>query len=116
MGAGAAFRTASGLHLAEGVDLFAVGARANISERQIGLLADEDEALRIYPGLPRVLGNAILLGHNHAEGKLLTEAVNLGAEPTLLIASRDFCDEYCAPLIERLGGRLLTPTRAVWGR
>ncbi|MCG5465869.1 ricin-type beta-trefoil lectin domain protein [Micromonospora sp. MED01] len=114
MGAGAGFRTVGGLHVVEGVDLFAVGARSNISNRQIDLLDDADEAFRIYPGLPRVSDNPHLLGRNHAEGKLLTEAMNLGVEPKLLIASRDFCDDYCAPLIERLGGRIVTPTRARW--
>ncbi|MFI1987698.1 Hint domain-containing protein [Actinoplanes sp. NPDC020271] len=115
LGAGASRRTASGLHVVEGVDLFAVGARSNISEKGINLLDDGDEALRIYPGLPSPKVDPHLLGRDHAEGKVLTEAVGMGVEPKMLIASRPFCDEYCAPLIERLGGRILTRTRAKWG-
>lgn len=30
-------------------------------------------------------------------------------------ASEDFCDDYCAPLIERFGGRFLTPKIAIFG-
>jgi hypothetical protein len=29
---------------------------------------------------------------------------------------RDFCEELCAPLIERTGGKLLNPTVARWPR
>lgn len=44
----------------------------------------------------------------------MTEAVNLGATPQLLIASNDFCEEFCAPLIKRLGGKIITPRLAKW--
>lgn len=59
-------------------------------------------------------GDQLLLGRLHAEGKLLTEAMNLGAQPGLLVASRAFCDKFCAPSIERTGGKILTPTMARW--
>jgi RHS repeat-associated protein len=122
MGAGAFRKTVGGLHVPVsdgGLDLFAVGAQADISEAQIGLADAEDEAFRIYPKLPSragaaKIGEPYLLGRNHAEGKLLTEAVNLGVQPKMLIASNHFCEEFCAPLIERTGGKILTKTLAVW--
>jgi hypothetical protein len=64
-------------------------------------LADAaDEALRIYPKLPSRAGAAkidepYLLGRNHAKGNLLAEAVNLGVQPQMLIASNHFCEEFC---------------------
>lgn len=122
MGAGTFKKTVGGLYgpvSGGGLDLFAVGAHADISEAQICLADAEDEALRVYPKLPSRAGaekidEPYLLGRNHAEGKLLTEAVNLGVQPKMLIASNHFCEEFCAPLIERTGGKILTRTLAVW--
>ncbi|MET7380234.1 LamG-like jellyroll fold domain-containing protein [Streptomyces sp. NPDC005526] len=116
MGAGARWKTVGGLHVPEGggLDLFAVGARSEITDAQIGLLDEADEALRVYPRLPKKTDAPLIVGHNHAEGKLLTEAINLQATPKLLIASNDFCEEFCAPLIERLGGKIVSPRMARW--
>jgi hypothetical protein len=48
------------------------------------------------------------------EGKLLTESVNLGVEPLALAVSNDFCSSYCGPLINRMGGTIVTPRLAVF--
>ncbi|MEW2134975.1 hypothetical protein [Streptomyces sp. NPDC005435] len=96
------------------MDLFAVGARSEITDAQIGLLDEADEALRVYPRLPKKTDAPLIVGHNHAEGKLLTEAINLQVTPKLLIASNDFCDEFRASLIERLGGKIVSPRMARW--
>jgi hypothetical protein len=67
-----------------------------------------------HSACPTDAGEPNLLGRNHAEGKLLTEAVNLGVGPMAMIASNDFCAAYCAPLIQRLGGTIITPRLAIW--
>ncbi|MFJ8298943.1 LamG-like jellyroll fold domain-containing protein [Streptomyces sp. NPDC094447] len=116
LGAGVRWKTVGGLHVPEGggLDLFAVGARSEITGGQMGHMDDLDEAFRIYPRLPAKSKDPLTVGRNHAEGKLLTEAVNLGVTPKLLIASNDFCDEFCAPLIERTGGKIVSPRMAKW--
>ncbi|MGC4810167.1 DUF6531 domain-containing protein [Micromonospora sp. DT228] len=107
-------KTAAGLYVSEGVDLFAVGARSEISGKQIALLDDLQAAFRTYPGLPSPKEFPLLLGRLHAEGKVLTESVNLAADPQLLIASRPFCEQFCIPLIETMQGKIITPTMARW--
>ncbi|MEU3605707.1 LamG-like jellyroll fold domain-containing protein [Streptomyces sp. NPDC035033] len=116
LGAGVRWKTVGGLHVPEGggLDLFAVGARSEITGRQMGDMDDLDEAFRVYPRLPSKTKDPLTVGRNHAEGKLLTEAINLGVTPKLLIASNDFCDEFCAPLIERTGGKIVSPRMAKW--
>ncbi|MFE7750224.1 hypothetical protein [Streptomyces sp. NPDC057428] len=89
LGAGARWKTVGGLHVPEGdgLDLFAVGARSEFTDAQIALTDEEDEAFRMYPRLPKKTDAPLILGHNHAEEMLLTEAVNLRVTPQLLIAS-----------------------------
>ncbi|MEU4361837.1 hypothetical protein [Promicromonospora sp. NPDC023987] len=102
------------------IDLFAVGARAEITDVQSSLVVSTGQSIRMYPRLPgkikaQAAGEPNLLGRNHAEAKLLQESVMLGVEPKAIIASKDFCEGYCAPLIERFGGRLVTSKIAIFG-
>jgi RHS repeat-associated protein len=51
----------------------------------------------------------------HAEITVLQRARELGVRPEVLAASRPFCPE-CVAAIRASGGRLLSPTTAIWPR
>jgi len=113
MGAGAQYRTVGGLHVdtdgAGGLDLFAVGANSEITDRQAALADIGDEIMRRYPRPAPGTRDP----DRHAEPKLLIEAVNLQVSPRLLIVSNDFCPT-CRQLVNRLGGTIITPRIAIW--
>jgi hypothetical protein len=84
----------------------------------VDLAEDGDASPSRAPRLPSSVnaiedGEPNLLGRYHAEGKLLTESVNLSVQAMAIIAGNDFYASYCAPLIQRMGSAIVTPTPAI---
>ncbi|MFF4207964.1 ricin-type beta-trefoil lectin domain protein [Streptomyces sp. NPDC001796] len=115
-GAGAGWRTQGALHAdtpAGGLDIVAVGARADLTQRQWQALPDLGTgtlAIRV-PQPARTVRSENLW---HAEVKLWTEAAGiLQIQPRLLVVSRPICPA-CANFLSRRGATITSATTAEW--
>jgi RHS repeat-associated protein len=117
-GAGAGYRTMGGLHAdipgaGGGIDLYAVGARADLSPGQFGELADlgDTEFGFRVPQPARLVAREDLW---HAEVKLFNEGAGiLQLQPRFLVVSRPICPA-CEDFLTRRGATLTSATTAEW--
>jgi hypothetical protein len=75
------------------------GAKVDLRPEQIALLRDDEVPAKL-PGA-------------HAEVTVLWKAFTRGYTPRALATSRPICPE-CRPMIEAFGGKLITPTLAIF--
>ncbi|WP_230886268.1 ricin-type beta-trefoil lectin domain protein [Streptomyces spinoverrucosus] len=115
-GGGANWRTMGALHAdtpSGGLDLVAVGARADLTQRQwtaLPSLGSGTLAIRV-PQPARTVGRDDLW---HAEVKLWTEAAGiLQIQPRLLVVSRPICPA-CENFLTRRGATITSATTAEW--
>ncbi|PVD10516.1 sugar-binding protein [Streptomyces sp. CS207] len=115
-GGGAGWRTMGALHAdtpSGGLDLVAVGARADLTQRQwtsLPSLGSGTLAIRV-PQPARTVAKDDLW---HAEVKLWTEAAGiLQIQPRLLVVSRPICPA-CQNFLTRRGASITSDTTAQW--
>ncbi|MFF8973200.1 ricin-type beta-trefoil lectin domain protein [Streptomyces sp. NPDC014995] len=117
-GAGAGWRTMGALHAdvpgsAQGLDIVAVGARADLTAGQWQRLPDLGAgtlAIRVPQPLKTVKKEHLW----HAETKMFFEAAGiLQIKPRLLVVSRPICPA-CQNFLSRVGARITSDTTAEW--
>ncbi|MFV0136079.1 ricin-type beta-trefoil lectin domain protein [Streptomyces sp. HMX87] len=115
-GGGAGWRTMGALHAdtpTGGLDLVAVGARADLTQKQwtaLPSLGSGTLAIRV-PQPARTVAKDDLW---HAEVKLWTEAAGiLQIQPRLLVVSRPICPA-CENFLTRRGATITSATTAAW--